>query len=133
MRNEKVPSRERELSTQELIDLVHRRDPLATGDRSATTDKSELKHISEISREAGFPTVAGKGQYFATMPSVLVENGPFVAVYRECTEPRDRREAELACGVQDNARIGRALNVTVTHVRGRHSVEVQLLTKLNLG
>ena len=39
----------------------------------------------------------------------------------------------MVCGIQDNARIGRALNVLVTHAHGLHSIEVQVPSKLHLG
>ena len=50
-----------------------------------------------------------------------------VTVCREHTHSRGRREEELACGIQDNARTGLVLYVVATHVHGLHSIEVQVL------
>ena len=52
------------------------------------------------------------------MPYVMVFNDKFVTVYREYKQPRDRRQAELVCGIQDNARIGLVRNVIVAHAHG---------------
>ena len=51
----------------------------------------------------------------------MVETGEFVTVCIAYPQPSDRREAELVCGIQDNARIEPVLNVAVTHAHGLHS------------
>ena len=113
---------------------MHRRRPRdlpATGDGFEISKKSELKNVAVISREAGYlQQLLANANIFVTQPA-REENGTFVTVCRENTHthPRDRREAELACGIQDNARIGLVLIVVVTHVHRLYSIEVQVLSK----
>ena len=73
-----------------------------------------------------------KDQYFAKVSSIIVECKKLVR-FAENTQFCDRQEADLECGLQDDERIGPALNVVVTHEHGVYSLEVQVLSKLHLG
>ena len=90
--------------------------------------RKPLQSKVAISRKSRFVAVVGKGPYFVTMHRKC----KLVTVCKEYTHPRSRREAEPACGIQDNIRIGRELNVVVRQAHGRCSIEVENCTRIDI-
>ena len=86
-RNEEPHRREGpELSTEDLTNLAHRKDPTATGDRMRENEEN-CKTIAQVWQEAKFSAEVGQGQYFVTRPSIKSSEGSRHEC-RQKTQPR---------------------------------------------
>ena len=98
-RHREVP----ELSGADLVNLTHRKDLSASGDRKR--DSKHSKTIAQVSQEAGFSAEVGKGQYFATRPSIN-NDGRWTLVCRGHSLLLSNPNAKLVCALTENVRIG---------------------------
>ena len=91
-----------ELSTDDLTNMTHRKDPTASGDRMR--DNKDSKTNAQVSQETVFSAEVGKDQCFVTRLSFKNERR-WTLVCRERTPPRMNPNSDLVCSLCDNERI----------------------------
>ena len=81
--------------------------------------------VSKFCMEAGFVYVVEVGQYFMTKDTG--DFGQFRSVAcREYTLPRDDGSSHPRGWIQGNMRIGPVLQVTTSHMYGKHGIEIRI-------
>ena len=82
--------------------------------------------LIKICTDAGFPKTVEVGQYFMTIHTDEFLQFAAPVTCREYILPRDDKSTDPKGWIQGNTKIGPVLEVTTSHLQGKHGVEIRI-------